>query len=217
MKRSNIILIWIGLVAFVLIAAVPVLYRVELSKARRSQGDYSRLVFNDAKVVKVQSMQGGTIVPSDSLAIFFKEEDKNNIHIRHAGDTLVLTGTAQIIIFTGKREIVAVESSILVKGDLKWLDAFSLSVNLRDSYIYSMPMSKDSKEAQHLGEFRIAGNGTSIVDLNGRFDIDHLYVSDVKEFNCSSQVGLWATDFSFSKNANVQTMSCRDGMNIVVR
>jgi hypothetical protein len=193
------------------------MYRAELSKVRQVQTGYSRLAFDAPKFVKIVRSNNATVVPSDSLVIQFKATDIDNIHVVPVGDTLFVSGEAPVIIFTGKRDIVAIGSDLLVKGDLKYLDPFSLSVNLRDSHLYSLPISNDSKVSQQLEDFRINGNGTSVIDLSGRFDIGHLYLTNITEFNCSNEIGLRETDFYFNKDANVQSMTCREGMNIVVR
>jgi len=112
-------------------------------------------------------------------------------------DTLVVTASRPVIIFTDLREVIAVNSNVLVKDDLRRLDALSLSINLVNSRLYSLPISQDSKTAQALYEFRISGDAASVIDLNGSFDIGHLYLANVGQFNCSSDAGFRETDFSF--------------------
>lgn len=68
---------------------------------------------------------------------------------------------------------------------------------------------------QYIDEFTITDNVTSVVDLSGSFDINHLYLKNLKEFNCTNEIGLKETDFSF--DGNVVTMTCREGVNIMAR
>ena len=215
MRRSNITLLALVGSAMVLIAGIPVLYQGELSKAKSSRGtsDYSRQRFPDVKVVKLIGMQDVTIITSDTLAIDIKQSEKKGSELIEAGDTLIVKGSGSPIISVATQQLVAINSRVLLKGSLQRLDVPSISVSLTNSLLYSQSISRDKRAWQHLNELRITDNSaTSVVELNGRFAIEHLILRNVERLSCAPEVGMSETDFSFDDGRVVKSMSCREGL-----
>jgi hypothetical protein len=210
MKRSNIILIGLTICALLFIAVIPILYSLELHGVV-TQTDYSKKAFPNVKVVKVVNAHNVTVMPSDSLIIELKNDD---VSIVESGDTLFVSGDAYMIIGLSTQLLVSINSDILFKGALPVLDPPSFSFDIRDTHLYSQSVSRDWKMAQNLGDLRIEDRGNSVIDLNGRFDISHLYLHNAEKFNCSGLVRLFETNIDFDENRIVKTMSCLDGLHV---
>lgn len=132
-----------------------------------------------------------------------------------AGDTLFISGNGHLIVSVANQIVVAMNSTVLLKGDLRRFDAPSLSFALTNTSLYSLPISTDRRTAEHLYELRIMDNdGNSTIDLGGRFDIEHLFLHNVKRFTCSSEVNFFETDISFDNGGDVRSMTCREGIYI---
>jgi len=218
MKRSNLTLLILVICSLTFIAAIPVLYQRELKKANKTgiMPEYLSYRYPGIHVVKILDAKNITVIPSDSLTVEFKKNMTDTYKITESGDTLLVEGNARMIIMMPNKYLLAVNSEVLLRGDLYTMvqDAPSLSFILQNSRLYGLRISRDARVSQTLGALSIVDVGNSIVDLAGRFDIRHLHMENITRYSSTNEVNLWETSFIFDTRRDTKTLTCAEGMNI---
>lgn len=224
MRTSNIIILSVLSSLLIMTAIIPALYGIEYNeKLSFATAGYSRLNFESRKVIVLDHVNDAVIVPFDSLVIEVDDSNFSMYDINEKNDTVVvrpksITDDAPVMLFVPQNgRVVATDSRVLIKGDYRRIDPPSYSITLQNSFLYSRSIAKDPKVGQSLGHLTLTDKGSSTVELKGRFDIDHLTLNDVRVFNCTPDVGIRNSDFSFDKSRAVTASTCREGVFITSR
>jgi hypothetical protein len=220
MKKSNVVLLSMLGCIVVTIAMIPVMYNLayQAKKSSLAGTRYTRRAFDARKIVVLKNLKDVVIIPADTLAVEIDKTQGNPYHIIENGDSLLImnddlspSGSLMIFLPTGHR-IIAFDSRILIKGALQILDPPSVEITLNNSHLYSTFIARDPKVTQVLGRVTINDNGNSIVEFTGRLDIAHLTLRNVRGFNCTPDVGIHQTDFSFDGKLEVRASTCMEGL-----
>ncbi|HMJ70165.1 MAG TPA: hypothetical protein VK508_14765 [Cyclobacteriaceae bacterium] len=216
MKTSNVILLAMVAVLILFIAAIPVIYNRELSHSRQASGgiEYSKMNFISGKIVKVEGISDLTIFQYDSLVVESLKTEQNNFKITSTKDTIIIRGinSASVMLYVpSDHHVIALDSRIRLYGHLRFLDAPSIMLSLRNSLVYSQSVSRDKYVSHNLNYLTITNLGNGAVDLQGQLNVEHLVLNELVDFKCGPDVGIGETDFRFTENSNIRFTACREG------
>jgi hypothetical protein len=198
------------------VAAVPVIYNKELSRAKIAAGNikYSKATFTSGKIIKVEGISDLTIFQYDSLVVESLLPVRKNFEIIEEKDTLIIRGLKQsriLLYVPADHHVVAFNSRILLRGHLRYLHPPSITLSLADSELKSDFVSRDKHVSQHLDYLTITNLGNSSVDLRGSLEVVHLVLNEVNDFKCAPEVGISETDFSFAPDSSLRLTACAEG------
>jgi hypothetical protein len=215
MKTSNKILLALFLVTLLFIAAIPVAinYSYRHKQFYTAQNEESARVeshtFNPVQFISIKDVRNCLVVPSDSLRLDIDNAIADNTQFRIEGDTFLLRQNFQLKTDSGSNPGITLylpvikgmklmNSDIQLKGSFnpkaRDLEGRSYQIDLINSRLVSVEISKDRRLTEFFNVISITGKGNSSVNFNTS-RIKKLSLVNVNQITLA-QGGLHISDLS---------------------
>ena len=224
MKRSSLVIVFMVLVSFAFIAAVPITF---LSKLRN--GSFVRTISSQDFPVERKKMSNVSVISLRGLSCEFIQADSFSIEIekdkevyalRQMADTLSIVSDSpglRVRVFSRDLTVIANKCDILVKGNFDPLHIASYQFDVDSCQMTTRSISSDHRIRQHVRNIYITGNTTSSVAFAGSISIDTLSLRDIAAIDLDESLVALDLEVEYATPVAVKSVSHDGAVSVSVK